>query len=52
MPKKVVIEASLVGEADELSDEDIEGAILKCLSSHPPKIPWMETIKKVTVKTA
>ncbi len=52
MPKKVVIEASLVVEADEISDEDIEGTILKDLNSHPPKIPWTETIKKVTVKTA
>jgi hypothetical protein len=52
MPKKVVIEASLVEEADEVSDVDIEGTILKELSSHPPKIPWMETIKKVNVKPA
>ena len=52
MPKKVVIEASLVEEADQVSDVDIEGTILKELSSHPPKIPWMETIKKVTVKPA
>ena len=52
MPKKIVIEASLVEEADEVSDEDTEGTILKCRNSHPPKIPWMETIKKVTVKTA
>ena len=51
MPKKVVIEASLVEEADEVPDEDLAGTILECLKSHPPKIPWMETVKKVTVKT-
>ena len=51
MPKKVVIEASLLEEADEVPDEDLAGTILKCLNSHPPKIPWIETAKKFTVKT-
>jgi len=52
MPKKVVIEAFLVEEADEVLDERLAGKILECLKSHPPKIPWMETVKRVTVKSA
>ena len=52
MPKKVVIRVFLVEEADEVPNEDIENTILKCLNSHPPKIPWMKIVEKVTVKTA
>jgi len=51
MPKKVVIEASLVEEADEMPDEEIERKIFTHLEKYPPKLPWVKEVKKVTVKS-
>jgi len=51
MPKKVVIEASLVEEADEISNEEIERKIFTYLEKYPPKLPWVKEVKKVTVKS-
>ena len=50
MPKKVVIEASLVEEADNVSDKIIEKKILAYLEEYPSKLPWVKEIKKVSVK--
>ena len=52
MPKKVIIEASLVEEADEMSNEEIERKISNYLEKYPPKFPWVKDIKKVSVKSA
>jgi len=51
MLKKVVIEASLVEEADEISNEEIERKILNYLEKYPPKFPWVKDVKKVSVKS-
>lgn len=49
MPKKAVIEISLVEESAEKSNEEVEKEILRELSRHPPMIPWMKKVKKITV---
>ena len=49
VPKKVFIEASLVEEADNLPDEQIEKQVLAYLEKLPPKIPWVLKISKVAV---
>ncbi len=51
VPKKVIIEASLVEEADKLSDKAIEKKLLAYLEEFPPKLPWVKEIKKVNVKS-
>jgi len=50
MPKKAVVEISLVPESAEKSNEEIEKDILEELSKHPPVIPWLKKVEKVTVK--
>jgi hypothetical protein len=50
MGKKAVIVVSLVEESAEKPNEEIEKEILEELSKHPPVIPWLKKIDKVTVK--
>lgn len=52
MPKKVVIEVSLVEEADEVPNEEVEGKIFEYLAEYPPKLPWLKEVEKVTVKSS
>lgn len=52
MDKKAVILVSLVKEGAEKSNEEIEKEILEELSKHPPIIPWMKRVEKVTVTEA
>jgi DNA-binding protein YbaB len=49
-PKKVSIKASLVEEADALSNKTLEKRILEALEEAPPKIPWVKEIEAVTVR--
>jgi len=52
MVKKAVIVISLVRESIGKTIEEIEKDILKELSEHPAKIPWMKKVEKVTVTEA
>lgn len=52
MPKKAVIVISLVKESVEQSNEEIKKEILEELSKHPPVIPWLKKVEKVTVTEA
>lgn len=52
MRKKALIVVSLVEESAEKANEEIEREIMDELSKHPPKIPWMEKVEKVTVTEA
>ena len=52
MNKKVIIAIDLVEESAEKTNEEIEKEILEELSKHPPVIPWMKKVEKVTVKEA
>ena len=47
--KKAVIIISLVKESAEMSNREIEKEITQELSKHPPTIPWLKKIEKVTV---
>ena len=49
MGKKAVIVISLVEESAEKASGEIEKDILDELSEHPPKIPWLKKVEKVTV---
>lgn len=49
MRKKAVIVISLVEESVEESNEVIEKEVLSELSKHPPVIPWLKKVEKVTV---
>lgn len=51
MPKKVVIEASLVDEADEMLNEEIERKIFTYVQKYPPKLPWVKEVKKIIVES-
>ena len=46
--KKAVIIISLVEESAETSNREIEKEITQELSKHPPKIPWLKKVEKVT----
>ena len=50
--KKAVIVISLVEESVEVSNKEIEKEIMKELSKHPPTIPWLKNVEKVTVTEA
>lgn len=52
MRKKAIIVVSLVKESAEKANEEIEREIMEELSKYPPKIPWMEKVEKVTVKSS
>lgn len=52
MSKKVIIVICLVEESAEKSNEEIEKEILEELSKHPPVIPWLKKVEKVTVAEA
>ncbi len=52
MPKKAVIAISLIEESLERANREIEREIFKELSKHPPKIPWIKTVERVTVRKA
>ena len=47
--KKATIVIRLVEESTEKSDEEIEREILEELSKHPPTIPWLKKVEKITV---
>jgi hypothetical protein len=49
LPKKAIIEAQLVDDAEKISDKKLESDINDFLNKLPPKIPWVKTIKKVNV---
>lgn len=49
MPKRALIKISLVKEANEKTNEEIEKQILECLRRYPPKIPWLKNVEVVTV---
>ena len=49
MSKKAIIIIHLVEESAEKSNEEIEKEILEELSKHPPMIPWLKKVEKVTV---
>jgi hypothetical protein len=50
VPKKLSIEASLVEEADMLSNSELEKRISAALEAFPVKIPWIKKFKKITVQ--
>ena len=52
MNKKAIIVIRLVEESAEKSNEEIEKEILEELSKHPPVIPWLKKVEKVSVKEA
>ena len=52
MGKKAIIVIRLVAESAEKANEEIEKEILDELTEHPPKISWIETVEKVTVREA
>jgi len=47
--KKAVIVISLVEESLERVNGEIEREIFEELLKHPPKIPWMKAVEKVTI---
>lgn len=47
--KKAIIVIHLVEGSAEKSNEELEKEILEELSKHPPLIPWMKKVEKVTV---
>ncbi|MEA2089581.1 MAG: hypothetical protein U9O89_02325 [Thermoproteota archaeon] len=49
MTKRAVIVVSLVEESEEETNEELEKQILDGLSEHPPTIPWLKKVEKVTV---
>jgi len=52
MGKKAVIVIYLVEEGAEKPNEEIEKDIFEELSKHPPMIPWLKKVEKVTVTGA
>ena len=52
MNKKAIIVIDLVDESAEKLNEEIEKEILEELSKHPPTIPWLNKVEKVTVTEA
>lgn len=50
--KKAVIVFSLVKEGVEKTNKEIEKEIFEELSEHPPLIPWLKEVEKVTVMEA
>ena len=52
MNKKATIVICLVEESAKKQNEEIEKEILEELSKHPPVIPWMKKVEKVTVTEA
>ena len=52
MSKKAIIVISLVEESAEKANEEIEKEIMEELSKHPPAIPWLKKVEKVTVTEA
>ena len=50
LPKKeAIIVIGLVEESAEKLNEEIEKEILEELSKHPPTIPWLKKVEKITV---
>jgi len=47
--KKVIIVISLVKESEEKPNEEIEQEIFQTISEGLPRIPWLESVDKVTV---
>ena len=50
--KKTVVVFSLVKESAEKANKEIEKEIFEELSKHPPMIPWLKKVEKVTVTEA
>ena len=50
--KKAIIIIGLVAESAEKANEEIEKEIFEELSEHPPMIPWLKKVEKVTVTEA
>lgn len=50
--KKAVIVISLVEESAKKSNREIQREIKEELSKHPPTIPWLKNVEKVTVTEA
>lgn len=44
-----LIVVSLVEESAEKTNKEIEKEILEELSKHPPVIPWLKKVERVTV---
>lgn len=49
MTKRAVIVVSLVEESEEETNKELEKQILDGLYKHPPAIPWLKEVEKVTV---
>ena len=49
MVKKAIIVSYLVKESAQKLNEEIEKEIFKELSRHPPSIPWLNKVEKVTI---
>jgi len=49
MSKKAVIVVSLVEESAGKANEEIEKEIREELSKHPPMIPWLKEVEKITI---
>lgn len=49
MPKRAVIKISLIKEADEKANGEIEKQILEYIRKYPPKIPWLKNVEEVKV---
>ena len=52
LKKRAIIVIRLVEESAEKLNEEIEKEIMEELSKHPPAIPWMKRLEKVTVTEA
>jgi len=51
LPKKALIIISLVEEANEVSDKDIQRELFECLEKYPPCLPFLKEIVAITVKS-
>lgn len=49
LTKRAVIVVSLVEESEEETNKELEKQILDGLYKHPPAIPWLKEVEKVTV---
>jgi len=47
--KKAIIVINLVAESEEKPNREIEKEILRTVAEGLPRIPWMESVEKVTV---
>jgi len=50
VPKKAIIVVSLIDETVRKTNKEIEKEIMDELSRHPPLIPWLKKVEKVTIE--